>query len=153
MFLNDHLTSAPSGIRPVAESRSMLSCLAASVVTMGPVFRLRSLLHPERCPSPLFLPFFRRGVCSRVIAAGRARSAVVREQTGYRARLVSLDAGAHLIIVKIHARDLHCVFAGIKDVSRFSPLPLPPSRAVVCVTALDHRRTQGRYGREKKGVK
>jgi len=49
----------------------------------------------------------------------RARSAVVREQTGYRA---AVSVGReHLIIAKMHARSLHNVFANIKDVSARRP--------------------------------
>lgn len=130
----------------------MLSCLAASIVTMGPRFSFAVSsssggIFPGRVATLLILlPFARRALPRNNRGA---RSAVVREQTGYRAVRI-LGCRAHLIIVKIHARDLHSVFADIKDVSRgpLLSLSLHLSHVDVCVTALDDRRTYGRYERQ-----
>lgn len=81
---------------------------------------------------------------SAVIAHG-ARSAVVREQTGYRAA-VSL-AREHIIIAKMHARGLRNVFAVIKEISRngpFSPFFTLSRRASRCPTTAMESRDVGK---------
>lgn len=143
MFLNDHLTSVAAA--------GLLRCgIAISIIVSrlrssqwDPFLALRSPLHPEGVssstlapcpphPSLILQPRNSRGT----------RSAVVREQTGYRAA-VSLGR-EHLIIAKMHARGLHNVFTEHKrhlgataSSLRFRPL-------WSCVTALDDRREKQR---------
>jgi len=92
-----------------------------------PFLALRSPLHPGTRPSLLTNLQPRN--------SRRTRSAVVREQTGYRAAAYPWVPGAPNNCKNTRTRDLHSVLANIKD--RLSS-PFPP--LILSFTALDDHR-------------
>lgn len=118
MFLNDHLTSV-CGWQPrygIAIDR----CIASRSSQWRPFLALRSPLHPGDASLASY-PLIPRN-------SRRTRSAVVREQTGYRATAYPWVPRAPNNCKNTRTRDLHNILVNIKDVSS-----LPFHR----VTALD----------------
>lgn len=121
MFLNDHLTSvATAELLRCGIAISILSCRVSdrhngTRFSFCGHLSIRRGCLPRLSSSASLATFYVQSCNSR-----RTRSAVVREQTGYRTS-VSLSR-EHLIIAKMHARGLHNVFADIKDILARRPL-------------------------------